>query len=63
MDILELNYNIPFAVNETIDFDFVIICHSITIFVHVIHSVGIQLPTYLSNAILKTAYSCWEMCI
>ena len=41
MNVLKLNYNIAFAVNETIDFKFVIISLSLVILVHVIHSVGI----------------------
>lgn len=53
IDVLELDHDLGILVDETIDCYLFIIGHPITVLVHVIAAIGIDLPADFSHSILN----------
>ena len=56
VDVLKLDHDIGILVYEAIYFYFFIIGHAVTIFIHVVSAIWIELPANFCHSIFKLAY-------
>lgn len=57
IDMLELHRNLALTVNESVDFNFIVISHAEAVFVHEVHPIRVELPTDLCHTILEISYT------